>query len=86
MRLCDLKCKEVINVCDCQRLGPVCDVEMDFCCCKITHIIVIGPCKLWGILGRESEYIIDVCCIKQIGEDIILVDVNIEECIHKCKF
>lgn len=86
MRLCDLKNKEVINVCDCQRLGPVCDVEIDFCCCKITHIIVVGPCKLWGIMGRDSEYVIDVCHIKQVGEDVILVDVKTDKVIHKCNF
>lgn len=86
MRICDLKRKEVINICDCQRIGPVCDVEMDLCCGKITHIIVPGPCHLFGILGRESEFVIDICCIKQIGEDVILVEVNLEHVIRKCKF
>lgn len=86
MRLCDLRKKEVINICDCQRLGPVCDVEMDICCQRITHIIVSGPCKLWGVLGRENEYVIDVCHIRQVGDDVILVEVNLEHVVHKCKY
>lgn len=86
MRICDLKQKEVINICDGARLGPVCDVEFDLCCGRITCIIVAGPCKLFGILGRENEFVIDICCIKQIGEDVILVEVNIEKCIRKCKY
>ena len=31
MRICDLKEKEVINVCDGRRLGFVEDVEFDLC-------------------------------------------------------
>ncbi len=86
MRIYDLRQKEVINACNCQRLGFVGDVEIDIdtgCICKI---IVPGPCKIWGILGRESEYVIDWTCIRQIGPDIILVDIDVEECLVKCKF
>lgn len=86
MRICDLKQKEVINICDGARLGPVCDVEIDISQARITHIIIAGPYKLFGVLGRENEYIVDVCCIHQIGEDVILVEVNLEQCIHKCKY
>ncbi len=78
--------KEVINACNCQRLGFVGDVEIDIDTGCILKIIVPGPCKMWGILGRENEYIIDWTCIRQIGPDIILVDVDIDEVLVKCKF
>ena len=39
MRICDLREKEVINICDGERLGFVEDVEFDLCTGKITHII-----------------------------------------------
>jgi len=84
MRICELRDKEVINCRDCERLGYVCDIEFDICSGQITHIIVPGPCKIWGILGRDHEYVINCCCIKQIGIDIILVDVDIEKCLVKC--
>lgn len=29
MRICDLKCREVINIRDCKRLGFVGDVDFD---------------------------------------------------------
>ena len=29
MRLCELRDKEVINVCDGERLGNVCDIDFD---------------------------------------------------------
>ena len=84
MRICELRDKEVINCRDCERLGFVGDIQFDIITGCITHIIVPGPCKIWGILGRDHEYIIDVCSIKQIGIDIILVDVDVEKCLVKC--
>lgn len=86
MRICDLKQKEVINAKDCQRLGYVGDVEFDIISGKITKIIVPGPCKMWGVIGHDHEYCISFCCIKQIGADIILVDVDIEKVLIKCQY
>lgn len=86
MRIYDLRQKEVINVCNCQRLGFVCDVEIDVETGCVLQIIVPGPCKLWGVLGRDNEYVINFDCIRQIGPDIILVDINIEDCLVKCKY
>ncbi|BBF43001.1 hypothetical protein lbkm_1687 [Lachnospiraceae bacterium KM106-2] len=86
MRIYELRQKEVINASDCQRLGFVCDVEIDIETGCILSIIVPGPCKIWGIVGRDQEYVIDYQCIRQIGPDVILVDINVEECLLKCKF
>lgn len=86
MRFCELRTKEVINCCDGQRLGFVADIEFNPDTGKIHKIIIPGPCKIWGILGRDHEYIIDFCCIKQIGPDVILVEVDAEKCLEKCKF
>ena len=84
MRILELREKEVINCRDCVRLGYVCDLEFDICTCHVTHIIIPGPCKVWGILGRDHEYVIPCSCIKQIGDDIIIVDVELEKYLVKC--
>ena len=84
MRILELREKEVINCRDCVRLGYVCDLEFDICTCHVTHIIIPGPCKVWGILGRDQEYVIPCSCIKQIGVDIIIVDVELEKYLVKC--
>lgn len=86
MRVCELRQKEVINCRDGERLGFVCDVDFDIHTCKLIAIIVPGPCKIFGILGRDHEYYIDVCCIRQIGADVILVDVDIEKVFVKSPF
>lgn len=74
-RFSKLKCKEVVNICDGNRLGCVSDVEVDCRCGRISAIIVPGPCKYLG-LGRQEDFVIPWQCIRQIGEDIILVDGN----------
>lgn len=86
MRLCELSLKEVINICDGQRLGYVQDLEFDLLTGCIRKIIVPGPCKIWGVMGRDHEYVIDYCCIKQVGADVVLVEVDVEKCFQKCKF
>ena len=79
MRLSELRDKEVINVRDCERLGHVCDLIFDEKTCCILSLIVPGPCKCFGLLGCDYEYIIPCRCICQIGCDIILVDVKSDE-------
>jgi len=71
----ELKCKEVINVRDCRKLGNVVDFEFDECSGCICKLIV--PCgSRWRLFwGSDSEYVICYKDIKQIGPDIILVDV-----------
>ena len=78
-RIADLRCKEVVNICDGARLGFVCDVVIDVACGKVISLVVPGPCRLMGLLGREDDYLIPWNCIKRIGEDIILVDAVLEQ-------
>lgn len=79
MRMSELKCAEVINICDCRRLGFVGDIDFDPCTGQIKCLIVPGPGCFCGFLGHEKEIIIpfeDVC---QIGNDIILVKLEDKE-------
>ena len=73
MRMSELKKREVINVCDCRRLGFVGDLDIDPCSGKILAIIVPGPGCVCGFLGREKDFVIPFGDICQIGDDIILV-------------
>ena len=79
MRICELREKEVINVCDGERIGFVEDMIFDLCKGCISHIVVPKNCKFMGIFGKEEEYIIDLRCICQIGNDIILVEMPPEK-------
>ncbi|MDQ2085907.1 YlmC/YmxH family sporulation protein [Herbivorax sp. ANBcel31] len=75
-RTSDFRQKEVININDGKRLGFVCDVEIDLESGRLESIVIPGENKLFGILGRDSEYVIPWEKIKKIGEDIILVEMD----------
>ncbi|MDY3249347.1 MAG: YlmC/YmxH family sporulation protein [Candidatus Choladocola sp.] len=84
MRLYDLKQKEIINIKTCRSLGCISDLDID---CKtgcILALIVPGPGRLCWFLGRDFEFFIPWKCIVQIGADIILVDIDEENCRKKC--
>lgn len=85
IRFCELKEKEVINCCNCKRLGCVTDVIIDVCCGKIEAIVLPGPGKLCGFLGYDEEYIIPFECICKIGPDVILVEIQEERYLKPCK-
>ena len=53
MRICELREKEVVNVCDGERLGNICDVDFEERTGRICSLIIPGPCKVFGIIGSE---------------------------------
>lgn len=83
-RMYELRQKEVINIKDGCRLGYVVDIEIDIAEGEIKKIIVPGPAKILGMFGHEQEYMVDWDCIVQIGDDIILVDVDIDKILLDC--
>ena len=80
IKFTELHCKEVICISDGKRLGFVCDVRVEVPEGKISAIIVPGPGKLMGLLGGRDDYVIPWSCIRRIGPDILLVDVQPESC------
>ncbi|MEY8516203.1 YlmC/YmxH family sporulation protein [Lachnospiraceae bacterium 29-84] len=75
MRFCELREKEVVNVCNGQCLGFVVDLEIDPCKGLILALIIPGCGKMWSMFGRGSEVIIPWNQVVKIGADIILVDI-----------
>ncbi len=76
---CQLREKEVINLCDGTRLGCPSDFEFSGCDGRITALIVPRPCGfLW--LSHANDLVIPWNKIECIGEDAILVRITPEEC------
>ncbi len=75
---CDLRAKEVVNVCDGARLGCPSDFEFDACDGRITAIVVPRSGGFLG-LGREDDIVIPWCRIERIGTDVIIVKLPSEE-------
>ena len=80
IRITDLNCKEVICISDGRRLGFVSDVEIEIPSGNVLAIIVPGPCRILGVMGRKDDFVIPWNCIKRMGPDIVLVDVHPNDC------
>jgi YlmC/YmxH family sporulation protein len=79
VRVSDLRMREVINIADGRRLGPIKDIDVNLEEGRINAIILPdhgGGNRLMGFLGREEEIIVPWNKIKRIGIDVILVDLS----------
>ena len=83
MRLSELRDKEVINICSGRRLGCIADVEIDPCSGVVEAVIIPGPGRICGFLGTDCEYVIPFGCIRKIGPDILLVEIQEEKFLQK---
>ena len=55
----------------------MCDVEIDTHTAVLTAVVVYGRLRLFGLLGREEDFVIPWQDIVLIGDDAVLV--NFEE-------
>ena len=76
----DLQCKEVICVNDGRRLGFISDVQISVPEGNVLAVVVPGPCRFLGLMGRHDDFIIPWGAIARIGPDIVLVDTKPEDC------
>ena len=80
VKFTELQCKEVICVNDGRRLGFITDIQLEVPEGNILAIVVPGPCRFFGLFGRNDDFVIPWCCIRRIGPDIVLVDMEPDEC------
>lgn len=70
----ELRCKELINVRDGRRLGRITDIIFSGESSKIKG--VVAPYTKRSLLTKGQDIFIPWKCVKKIGEDVIIVDVN----------
>ncbi len=78
----DLCGKDVINIRDGSRFGNVIDLIFNQATGEITYLIIPVGSKFFGLLGSNQELRIPYCDVNQIGDDLIIVDVDITRCMH----
>ena len=86
MNFSDLKQKDVINICDGRKLGRPIDLILNDRACIDALVVPSGSSGLMGMLRPERE----ACAIpwnrvRQIGDDVILVEVDSEGVCREIK-
>ncbi|MFG6373379.1 MAG: YlmC/YmxH family sporulation protein [Oscillospiraceae bacterium] len=70
----DLRYKEIIDVADGCRYGYPQDIVVELTTGQVTALLVPGQPRFFGLLGRDEDIVIPWSRVRQVGEDIILVD------------
>ena len=84
-RVRDMRLKEVININDGARLGYVSDLEFRLPEGQILGAVVQTPGRFFGLFGRGEEFFIPWDAIRQMGDDIILIEKSVARQAAKTK-
>jgi len=77
---CNLRNKDVVNICDGKNLGNITDLIFDSTCGRVLGLIVPANNKsLFNIFKSNNEIFIPYNRICKIGKDIILVDIIMQQ-------
>lgn len=76
LSFCELRAKEVVNICDGKRLGNIIDLVFDSKSGVVTGIVVPYGKGLFSILKSNQDIFIPYNRIVKIGRDVILVELT----------
>ena len=79
IKLSELYEKEVICIKDGARMGEISDVQICSETGNISSILIYGKARLFGLLGRTTDFIIDWSAVEVIGDDVILVNIDLPD-------
>lgn len=77
MRLHELQCKDVINVCTGANIGYVSDICLNETCLCVDALVVStgGVLDYLKFFQDPKEIVVPMCQVISIGEDVILVNI-----------
>ena len=77
IKISDLRDREIINVNDGRRLGPIKDIELDLENGTIQAIVLpsFAGGKFLGFFGRSEDIVIPWDKIIRFGMDVVLVEI-----------
>lgn len=77
IKLNSLYDKEVISIIDASKLGEIDDIEINETTGEINSLILRGKLRFLGFLGKKENLVVPWGCVRVIGEETILVDLQV---------
>lgn len=78
---CDLKFKDVVNICDGRRLGRIIDMVIDTRIGKVKGIVLPGS-RGFNIFRAPEDIFVPWNHILRIGEDVILIEILFDKALR----
>lgn len=75
-KISDLGLRDIVNLVDGSKLGPVKDVIIDTETGKVLALVMSGSRKYFGVLGAGRDVVVSWENIKKIGVDTVLVEAD----------
>ncbi|MDD4334868.1 MAG: YlmC/YmxH family sporulation protein [Desulfotomaculaceae bacterium] len=75
-KISDLGLRDIVNLVDGVKLGPVSDVYIDLETGKVASLVLSGGRKYFGLLAVGRDVVVPWEKIKKIGVDTVLVEVE----------
>ncbi|NPV73169.1 MAG: YlmC/YmxH family sporulation protein [Pelotomaculum sp.] len=75
-KVSDFGLKDIVNLVDGARLGPVKDVHIDLETGRVLSLVLSGGRKYFGLLRAGKDVVVPWEKIKKIGVDTVLVEVE----------
>jgi len=85
LSFCELRAKEVVNICDGKKMGNIIDLIFDCNCARITGLVVPGEKSFISFFKGHNDIFIPYNKIRKIGTDIILVELTPVNALSKEK-
>ena len=85
LSFCELRAKEVVNICDGKKMGNIIDLVFDCSCARITGLVVPAEKSFLNFFKSNNDIFIPYNCIRKIGTDIILVELTPVNTLSKDK-
>lgn len=76
LSFCEMRAKEVVNICDGKKMGNIIDLIFDSSCARITGLVVPAEKSFLNFFKNSNDIFIPYSCIRKIGTDIILVELT----------
>jgi len=75
-KISDLGLRDIVNLVDGAKLGPVSDVYIDLETGKVISLVLSGGKKYFGLMNAGRDVVVPWEKIKKIGVDTVLVEVE----------